>query len=243
MTRRFLLSFALALGSLSNLAAEDLRILAFGDSNTWGWIPNGGGMRYEDNERWAGVLQTQLGLGTTVVCDGLVARRTTLDGLTAGPVDGSFLNSAKTLPAAIARNAPLDLVLIFLGTNDVQAGAERSATEVAAAIGDLVELTRAAEKLLYSSYPAPDIWVVVPAPLQDLSGSTLETIFEVGYETSQDFPEAFRALEASHHVTLIQTSKILENGIGEDGIHLNKHGHAELGTALSSSIKEHLLPE
>lgn len=40
-------------------------------------------------------------------------KRTNVDGLSTPFVDGSFLNGAKTLPVAIIRNAPLDLVIIF----------------------------------------------------------------------------------------------------------------------------------
>ena len=36
------------------------RILCYGDSNTWGAIPNENG-RYPDDVRWTGVLQNELG--------------------------------------------------------------------------------------------------------------------------------------------------------------------------------------
>jgi lysophospholipase L1-like esterase len=214
----------------------EFAILAFGDSNTWGWIPGGGGARYADNERWAGVLEEELGDGYKVVCDGLVARRTDIDGFTAGPVDGSFLNGAKTLPAAIARNAPVDLVLLFLGTNDVQAGAERTAVQVAEAVLVLSELVKTSENLLYSSYKAPEVWVVVPPPLGDLSESSLRELFAVGEDESHQFSQAFAMISWQPGVTVFDANDLLSGEIGSDGIHLNLKGHELLGKGLARAI-------
>ncbi|MEM7792342.1 MAG: GDSL-type esterase/lipase family protein, partial [Verrucomicrobiota bacterium] len=178
--------------SLGSLSAE-YRILCFGDSNTWGWKPNSEKQRFLDEERWAGVLQSELGARYTVICDGLVARRTDIDGLTVGMVDGTFLNGAKTLPVSIIRNAPVDLVIIFLGTNDLQRGPERSAEEIANAVAGLASLVGESSDLLYSSYPAPtDVWIVVPPALRDLSSSPLKGLFEVGIEESKQLASPFK---------------------------------------------------
>jgi lysophospholipase L1-like esterase len=214
------------------------RILAFGDSNTWGWIPDGSGTRYPAAERWTGVLQDELGSKYTVIGDGLVARRTNLDGMTAGLVDGVFLNGAKTLPAAIARNAPVDQVIIFLGTNDLQAGGERSAQEISEAVGELAQLVTQSENLLYANYPAPDVMVVVPPALGDLSNSPLKGLFQVGHAESQKLSAAFRSLEADDLLELIDGKLLFPEGIGPDGIHLNQKGHRTLGLAISRKIKK-----
>ena len=217
--------------------SAEYRILAFGDSNTWGWKPNGGGTRFSDSERWAGVLQTELGNAYTVICDGLVARRTNLDGMTAGLVDGSFLNGAKTLPAAIARNAPIDLVVLFLGTNDLQAGAERTAVEVAEAVGELARIATRSENLLYSNYPAPKVWVVAPPAFGDLSGSDLKDLFIIGMSESQKLSASFQKLAADLTIKTFDAKRLLVGGIGPDGIHLNEHGHELLGKELGKAVK------
>jgi len=193
--------------------SAEYRILAFGDSNTWDWIPNGGGTRYSDTERWAGVLQAELGDGYTVICDGLVARRTNLDGTTAGLIEGSFLNGAKTLPASIARNAPIDLVILFLGTNDLQLGAEPIAGEVASAVAELAQLA-----------------------FGDLSSSALKDLFTPGHSESEKLSSAFKAMATTQLIRLIHTNMLQVDGIGPDGIHLNRHGHELLGKALSRAV-------
>ena len=214
----------------------DYRVLAFGDSNTWGWKPMGSGLRFADKDRWTGVLEKHLGTGYTVISNGLVARRTDIDGLDTHLVAGSFLNGANTLPPAIVRNAPLDLVILFLGTNDLQAGAERSADEIAEAVAGLVKLGKSSRRLLYSAYESPEIWVVVPAPLGDLTASPLKGLFAVGRAESAKLSASFAAVAKRDGFRLFDCSAICIDGIGADGVHLNQSSHAALGKAIADQI-------
>ena len=54
------------------------RILAFGDSNTWGYIP-GTAERYDEDTRWTKLLEKKLGDGYEVVEEGLTGRTTVFD--------------------------------------------------------------------------------------------------------------------------------------------------------------------
>ena len=56
---------------------ETRRIMCFGDSLTWGWIPVAEGaptLRYPFAERWTGAMAAQLGAGFEIVEEGLSAR-------------------------------------------------------------------------------------------------------------------------------------------------------------------------
>ncbi len=237
MKQTFLFLCCLVITGLTNLSA-DYRILAFGDSNTWGWNPDKPGNRFSDTERWPGVLQSKLGEGYTVICDGIVARRTDIDGNTIGLIDGSFLNGANTLPAAIARNAPVDLVILFLGTNDLQAGAERSATEVASSLIKTANLASQAENLAYTSHKAPEVYVVVPPPFGDLTESPLKELFQIGATQSTRLWDAFQETSEVFQFQLIDGRKLSPDGIGKDGIHLNQLGHEELGLLVAKEIQK-----
>jgi lactoylglutathione lyase len=96
-------------------------ILCFGDSNTYGWHEGG---RFPRDVRWPGVLKSLLPPGWDVVEEGL-SGRTFEDGL---PYFGPCLHS----------HTPLDVVVIFLGVNDIAAG--RSPHEVADGLRQLVEI-------------------------------------------------------------------------------------------------------
>ena len=54
------------------------RILCYGDSNTWGFLPGGAGRLCAD-QRWTGVCRRELGEGYTVVECGLNGRTTIYD--------------------------------------------------------------------------------------------------------------------------------------------------------------------
>ena len=102
------------------------RVLAFGDSNTWGFVAgpgSGGPSRLPDTDRWPGILQASLGSGVQVLVDAIPGRRTDLDADTDLPIVDSVapsaLNGLTHAEAAGLSQAPLDLVIVMLGTNDL----------------------------------------------------------------------------------------------------------------------------
>ena len=67
-------------------------IVAFGDSNTWGYDPATGG-RYPRAQRWPSVLQRELGAEFEVIAEGLNGRTTVHD----DPIE-PYRNGADALP-------------------------------------------------------------------------------------------------------------------------------------------------
>ena len=65
----FLFAACLTLGQAQN-SSDVKRILLFGDSNTWGFIPVTA-KRYPRDVRWSGVLAKELGTGYEVIEEGL----------------------------------------------------------------------------------------------------------------------------------------------------------------------------
>ena len=89
------------------------RILAFGDSNTWGLIPGTKPFeRYSEDIRWTGILQKKLP-ETKVIEEGLCGRTTIFEDRFRPGRRG-----IDTLEEILADNHPLDLAIIMLGTND-----------------------------------------------------------------------------------------------------------------------------
>ena len=55
-----------------------IRILCFGDSNTYGYKPDGSG-RFDENIRWTAKLQRKFGENIKIIEEGLCGRTTIFD--------------------------------------------------------------------------------------------------------------------------------------------------------------------
>lgn len=243
-----------ALAGTRRAAAQDaapLRILAFGDSNTWGWVPRPEGFpatRLPDRMRWPGVLQQALGGAATVVVDGLVGRTTSLDrSQPIGEVAGQDFNGSRTLAAAIAAESPLDLVVLMLGTNDLQAGPEgrpiRSAEEAAEAAVGLVGIVRRSAAPLFTAYPAPGALVVAPPPLGDTARTPLAGLFGAAEAPSRALGAAMLAAGRAAGVAVFDAASVVPRAGGADGIHMTAAQHEALGAALAPAARAALRGE
>ena len=90
-------------------------VLCYGDSLTWGYDAEGPG-RHELANRWPSALQAGLGDSIHVIADGLNGRTTVYDDHKAE----CDRNGARTLSTTLQTHAPLELVILLLGTNDMK---------------------------------------------------------------------------------------------------------------------------
>ena len=93
---------------------EKCRILCYGDSNTWGYIPGSDHKRYSKQERWTGILSEMLGDSYEVIEEGLNSR-TLISNDTRSGKEGR--NGFDYLLPCLDSHDPIDLVIIMLGTN------------------------------------------------------------------------------------------------------------------------------
>ena len=144
--------------------ADPIRIMVFGDSNSWGWVPNPNppSVRYPVDSRWPGVLQKELGSDYEVIEEALNGRTTDAYD---DSIAGAGLNGADYLPAAIASHHPLDLVIIMLGTNDLKSVYKRTPQRIAMGAAHLVDIVNSIKGGIGTSYPSPKVLLICPAPL------------------------------------------------------------------------------
>ena len=131
-------------------------ILCYGDSNTNG-IPSDDPdyVRLAADVRWTGRLQTMLGDGYSVIEEGLSGRTIDLE-----YADRPGLSGLEYLLPCLLTHAPLDIVVIMLGTNDTKFRFGRSAAQIAASMVGLLDLVE-----LVLGHPR--VYLVSPAPLDD----------------------------------------------------------------------------
>jgi lysophospholipase L1-like esterase len=208
-------------------------VLCFGDSLTWGWIPEDPpfpSSRFSRDVRWTGVLANGLGDDYVVIEEGLSGRTTTVE----DPADPR-LNGADHLPTALASHLPLDLVIILLGTNDTKATVARTALEIGAGMSVLVGQVLAGAGGIGTTYPAPEVLVVAPPPLAVPPDPWFEMVFAGAQQKSVELAGVYAALAAFHRVPFFDAGSVISTE-GIDGIHLSAQNNIDLGNALTVEV-------
>jgi len=207
------------------------RILCFGDSNTWGYMPTGG--RYDDETRWPMRMQRVLGEKYTVIEEGLNGRTTVFD----DPVEGGYKSGAAYLPVCLMSHNPLDAVIIMLGSNDTKQRFGMNAKTIGEGIMQLVRLAK-----LYAfneSGEAPRVIITAPAPF-------LDTLMQAGHGPcfgQQAIGVSFDLIREYERVAkLLRCDYFDASDSAEvspiDAVHLTRNGHLRLGEAMADKIRE-----
>ncbi len=205
-------------------------VLCFGDSNTWGWIPGVDGGRMAHVVRWPGVLQAALGERVRVIEEALNGRMTVWD----DPFDAEDKSGKRHLPVALASHAPIDLVVLMLGTNDLKSHLHLSARDIAFGAGVLVDMIRAS-----SAGPggvAPLVLLVSPAELAE-GKCPFAHLFDDGLEKSREFKGLYAAIAGERGVAFLAGSDHAKSS-PVDCIHLGAEDHASLGAAVAARVRE-----
>jgi lysophospholipase L1-like esterase len=210
------------------------RILCFGDSLTWGWIPVDEGvptLRYPKDVRWPGVLAAQLGPDYEVLEEGLSARTTTAE----DPADPR-LNGSTYLPACLASHLPLDLVILMLGTNDTKVNLNRTPFDIAAGMGVLATQVLTSAGGVGTAYPAPAVLIVAPPPLAAMPHPWFELVFSGGQEKTAELARVYSALASFMKVPFFDAGSVISTD-GVDGVHFTEENNRNLGVALAEQVR------
>jgi lysophospholipase L1-like esterase len=205
-------------------------VLCFGDSNTHGQMPGGSPLdRYSYDQRWPGVLQRELGPKWHVIEEGLSGRTTVRD----DPIEGAAKNCRTYLRPCVMSHAPLDLIIIMLGTNDLKARFSQPASEVAMGIGCLVHDIR--ELAPGPGGLAPEIMVVAPPPMLD-DIKEWEQIFKNAQPKSRELALQFEVIADSLEIHFFDAGLVVQCD-QSDGFHINAEAHEKLGVALAREVE------
>jgi lysophospholipase L1-like esterase len=201
-------------------------ILCFGDSNTWG-SPPGGGERFPRQVRWPGALQGLLGEGYYVIEEGLNGRTATLDHpWVEGRSGRSYL-----LPCC-SSHAPLDLVIVYLGTNDLADFYNFSAAEVAEACASLAKVVRSAE--CGRKGGTPPVLLVCPPPIRATGPDAAE--YETAAAKSRMLGARFANAAEAVGAELLDLDGVVAYA-EDDPIHLDAEGHRALAEAVAPLVR------
>ncbi|MFZ9859978.1 MAG: SGNH/GDSL hydrolase family protein [Gemmataceae bacterium] len=204
-------------------------ILCYGDSNTWGYIP-GTGNRYPRQVRWTGVLQNLLGEKFHVIEEGLNGRTTVMDDPTR-----IAKNGLPYLRPCLDSHAPIDLVVLMLGTNDTKHRFGLSAFDISEGVAMLVNIIQQSAAGLNNRAPA--ILLVSPVVLDPAPEKS--ALFEGAAQKSRELAGHMENVAKANRCAFLDAS--LHTGVSPiDGIHLDEEGHQALGHAIAQKI-QHLV--
>ncbi len=210
------------------------RILCYGDSNTWGYIP-GTARRYPRNVRWTGVMAAELGDGYQVDEAGLNGRTTIFD----DPFN-PLLNGLKYFPVVLMQAKPLDLVIISLGTNDLKLV---NVHDSARGVGKLAEICKQANESFAGSSPVlnPNAKILLVSPIA--VGECFRTVdpytrlFPDSHEQSLQYAEDLRRIASNLGVEFFDAASVAVPS-KTDGVHMEPESHLALGKALAKKVLE-----
>lgn len=207
-------------------------ILCYGDSNTWGYVPGSGGQRFPSHARWPGVISKLLRTSYRITEEGLCGRTTVWD----DPFSpGIERNGYKLLGAILDTHKPLDLIIIFLGTNDLKARFAATPADVASGV-ELLGHTALNPAFGPGNGQSPDVLIVCPPTIWEVPGH-VGAVFKGGREKSHDIKDAFREMSKRTGFNLFYAEDFVASDT-TDGVHLSAQNHSVLGQEFAKWILE-----
>jgi lysophospholipase L1-like esterase len=204
-------------------------ILCYGDSLTWGYDPEGPA-RHAHADRWPSVLQAALGDKAILIAEGLNGRTTAFDDHL-GPADR---NGARTLPTLLASHAPLDLVILMLGSNDMKPWVAGRAAAAMRGMQRLIDVVRGHPWSLGAE--APEILIVAPPPMMETADPDFAAMFDGGVEQSKMLASIYADLADETGCGFFDAASVARTS-PIDGVHLDAKNTRAIGRGLEPVVR------
>ncbi len=213
-----------------NVHRNAKRLLVYGDSFTYGKV-SGDNRRLDVDERFTGLMQSQLGTDYEVIEEGLRGRNLVgenphfndRDGLkTFGPIVGSHLH--------------LDLLIIALGTNDCNSREGFDAMKIASSLESYSEILT--EWCIFLGVSRPEILVVLPPDIiPEYFDEMGHKIFgELAADKVVMLRDSLSKLCQRNGLRHLDASKVCRSAAG-DGVHLDVENNHHLANAIVTEVK------
>lgn len=210
---------------------EKIRIVCFGDSNTWGYNPRTKN-RFPESVRWTGLLQQALGERYLVIEEGQNGRTIASD----DPCEGDKNGMLSVIPC-IESQKPFDLLILMLGSNDLKKKFNYAAIDIAGEMQLMLEKILAYTK--YHMEAEPKILLVSPLYVgENIRDSWLGDCFgyEQAVETSHQLAPWYQELAKMYHCDFLDAALYAKAG-ATDSLHMEEDGHENLANVLTDYVR------
>ncbi len=200
-------------------------ILCFGDSNTWGTVPDED-RRYDLTERWTSLLKNALPAHFEVIEAGQPGRTTVHD----DPFNAGR-NGLQYLRPCLESHVP-DLVLIMLGTNDLKHRFGLSPDDISCGVSVLVETVHKFDTACKKK--APKVLLISPPPIYEVG--EFADMFAGGTAKSLSLAEYYQRSAEKLGCSFFDAGSVVTS-CNKEGIHWDVEQHKLFANALVPVIQ------
>ncbi len=213
---------------------DQATVVCYGDSNTYGFDPVTHG-RFPRAVRWPGVVAAELARIAHVVEEGLGARTTVWESPFAPGRDGRAY-----LVPCLASHAPVDVLVVMLGTNDLKSVYRLTAADVAAGAASVVDVALASRA--GPDGGPPRVLLVSPPRLGAVTAIAAVWGFGEALAASAHLAPHYRTVAAELGCSFLDADALVAVHPA-DGVHIDAAGHAVLGRAIAAEVRVLLAPD
>ena len=204
-------------------------ILCYGDSLTWGYNAEGPS-RHAYEDRWPSVLQKALGDKAVVIAEGLNGRTTAFD----DHLDAADRNGARLLPSVLTSHAPLDLVILLLGSNDMKPWIAGRAAAAQRGMQRLADIVRGHPYPLRGT--EPEILLVAPPAICETGDPDFAAMFDGGIEQSRMLATLYADLADETGCGFFDAGSVAKT-TPLDGVHMDAASTRAVGRGLEPVVR------
>ena len=200
------------------------KVICYGDSNTFGFNPKDGS-RFDENTMWTAILQKNLGTEYEVINEGVCDRT----GFVNNP-KGFLYSAQRHFPKMISKIDNIEILILAIGTNDLQFQYDISISRVEKGLKNLIKLAN--EK-------AKNIIIIPPVILNE---KVLEGFFNYQFDDtsivkSRKIGRIYRQIADTNHCNYFDINKFTTPS-DLDGLHYDEKSHKIIADKLATFIKE-----
>lgn len=208
------------------------QILCFGDSNTYGLIPETGG-RFQWGIRWTSILDERVRKkGYRVIEEGLCGRTTIFEDRYRNGRKGKEL-----LPILLEAHSPIDIVVLMLGTNDCKTAYGATPERIGDGIEELIDQIQ---------FFNPAIQIVLVSPI-----ALGNKVWEEGYDTefdknsvlvSRELPKIYEKVAEKRGIEFLAASDYAKPS-NTDQEHMDMDNHRYFAEAISDKVENMIVQD
>lgn len=214
-------------------------IVCYGDSNTYGQNYRSSRdpsqpFRLDFDQRWTGILSQMLAGKARVAEEGLSGRTTAWS----NPVE-PYRNGKEVLPPVLMSHAPVDLLIIMLGSNDLRGIYTAIPFNLQGTMSSLLATATSPQWQIAGGHM--QTLLVAPPHLKDSHGDSPWPGLtpDKNVPLCKDMVRIYKKLAAQYHVAFLDANQYAEVS-DEDFTHMTPENHRKLAHAIYDKVTEML---